>query len=261
MHHPSPDVVTAWLAALESRHLADLRVPEVTRALRALSSAYVERRHTVARGATLDSRGKRAAFALFYAPLHFYVTRHIVESLGAGEPPPSSILDLGCGTGTAGAAWALAAGGVPVSGIDRHPWAVDEARWTYARLGLSGHVRTGDVARWGQSAGSDPALLRPGSAIVSAYVLNELPDDARTRVEDGLFAAAERGIAILVIEPIARPLTPWWDGTVRRFAAIGGRADEWRFSPELPKLLKLFDKAAGLNHQALTARSLYCRNH
>ncbi len=251
--------MTRWLAALEARHLADLRVPEVTRALRALSSAYVERRHKVARGATLDSRGKRAAFALFYAPLHFLVTRHIVESLGASVPPPAAILDLGCGTGAAGAAWAQAAGGVPVTGIDRHPWAVDEARWTYTQLGLSGQARTGDAAKWGQDAGTGTGLLRPRSAVLSAYLLNELPDEARQRVEDGLFAAAERGIAILIIEPIARPLTPWWDSTARRFASIGGRTDEWRFAPDLPPILKLFDKAAGLKHQALTARSLYCR--
>src|SRR5262245_58859924 len=38
-------VLPHWLAALETRHLANLRVSEVTRALRALSSAYVERRH------------------------------------------------------------------------------------------------------------------------------------------------------------------------------------------------------------------------
>src|ERR1700733_832967 len=115
-----------WIAELERRHLADLRVPEVTRALRALSSAYVERRHTVARGGPLESAGKRAAFALFYAPLHFLATRHVVASLGAHEPPPSAILDIGCGTGAAGAAWALAAGGTPsLTGIDRHPWAAD----------------------------------------------------------------------------------------------------------------------------------------
>src|SRR5687768_14544283 len=125
----SPDLSerqSSWMSALEARHLANLRVAEVTRALRALSSAYVERRHAVARGATLDSHGKRAAFALFYAPLHFLVTRHVVEALGAGGARPSSIVDLGCGTGAAGAAWALAAGGVAVTGIDRHPWAVEE---------------------------------------------------------------------------------------------------------------------------------------
>jgi SAM-dependent methyltransferase len=245
----TPDTFADWLAALETRHLADLRVPEVTRALRALSSAYVERRHAVARGGTLDSRGKRAAFALFYAPLHFLVTRHIVQALDAHVPPPASILDIGCGTGAAGAAWAMAAGGVAVTGLDRHPWAVDEARWTYKMLGLPGHARQGDAARL-------PAL-RPGGAAIAAYVLNELPDAARARVEDELFAAAERGVAVLVLEPIARPLTPWWDATARRVETRGGRADEWRIAVDLPPLLRLFDKAAGLNHQALTARSLF----
>src|SRR5258705_4883983 len=122
-----------WIAALEKRHLGDLRFPEMTRALRALSSAYVERRHTVARGGPLDSAGKRAAFALFYAPLHFLAATHVIHSIeGAAQPPPSTIVDIGCGTGAAGAAWVVAAGGSPVVvGGDRHLWAVDEARWTY----------------------------------------------------------------------------------------------------------------------------------
>src|SRR4051812_9651002 len=105
-HSATSDIFADWLAALEARHLANLRVPEVTRALRALSSAYVERRHKVAAGATLDSAGKRAAFALFYAPLHFIATQLVVRALEAGDPAPASILDIGCGTGAAGAAWA-----------------------------------------------------------------------------------------------------------------------------------------------------------
>src|SRR5918993_412452 len=135
MTHSTGDIFTEWLAALEARHLADLRVPEVTRALRALSSAYVQRRHKVASGATLDSAGKRAAFALFYGPLHFLTATHVVRALDAHNPPPAAILDLGCGTGVAGAAWALCAGRSPfVTGVDRHPWAVEEARWTYRTL-------------------------------------------------------------------------------------------------------------------------------
>ena len=64
---------------------------------------------------------------------------------------------------------------------------------------------------------------------------------------------------MLVLEPIARSLTPWWERTAQRVTALGGRADEWRFSVDLPPLLQLFDKAAGLNHQELTARSLFVR--
>ena len=250
-----------WVDALEKRHLADFRVPEVTRALRALSSAYVERRHTrlrsssvggqAVRGGPLDSAGKRAAFALFYAPLHFLAASHVIGSLdGAAAPPPSAILDIGCGTGAAGAAWALAAGGSPVvTGLDRHPWAIDEARWTYRTLGLKGSARQGDAGRL-------PRLER-GAAAIAAYVLNELPADVRERAEEQLFAAAGRGVRVLILEPIARGVAPWWDATARRASAAGGRADEWRFDVELPGLLRTLDKAAGLNHRELTLRSLW----
>ena len=239
-----------WLAGLEARHLADLRVSEVTRALRALSSAYVERRHTVARGGPLDSAGKRAAFALFYAPLHFFTTSHVVRALAADQPAPSMILDIGCGTGAAGAAWAVTANGTPsVTGIDRHPWAVDESRWTYHALGLHGTARRGDASRL--------PVMKPGSAAIAAYTLNELPADVRVRTEDQLFDAAQRSVRVLILEPIARGIARWWDDTARRAAAVGGRADEWRFDADLPPLLRTLDKAAGLNHRELTARSIW----
>jgi protein-L-isoaspartate O-methyltransferase len=246
----TPDPFTNWLAALEARHLADLRVPEVTRALRALSSAYVERRHKVASGSTLDTAGKRAAFALYYAPLHFIATRMVVAALGANEPAPASIIDIGCGTGAAGAAWAIAAGGTPsIAGIDRHPWAVDEARWTYRTLGLRGDARQGDAAKL-------PAL-RAGGAAIAAYTLNELPAAARQRVEDQLMAGAAKGARVLVLEPIAKAITPWWDETAARVRAAGGRADEWKFALDAPPLVVKFGQAAGLNHREVRVRSLY----
>lgn len=246
----TPAIFAEWVAALEGRHLSDLRVPEVTKALRALSSAYVERRGEAVHR-TLDSAGKRAAFALYYAPLHFLATYLVVRALEADQPPPRAIVDIGCGTGAAGAAWAIAAGRTPtVAGIDRHPWAVEEARWTYHQLGLAGRARQGDVARL--------PPLAPGDAVVAAYVLNELPVAVRTRVEDRLIEAAGRGVRVLVIEPIARRVTPWWDLTASRIAAAGGRSDEWRIAVNLPPSLRLLDKAAGLDHRELTARSLYC---
>ena len=240
-----------WVAALEKRHLANLRLPEVTRALRALSSAYVERRHTVGRGGPLDTAGKRAAFALFYAPLHFLTATCVVHALDeAMAPPPSSVLDVGCGTGAAGAAWAVACGGLPsVTGIDRHPWAVDEARWTYRTLQLNGSARQGDVARL-------PRLDR-GSAVIAAYVLNELAPDARTRVLEHVRAAADRGARVLILEPIARGIAPWWDAAAAQAVKAGGRTDQWRFRAQLPPLLLTLDKAAGLDHRELTVRSIW----
>jgi hypothetical protein len=246
-----------WLAALEARHLADLRVPEVTRALRALSSAYVERRRqTMAPGSgrhvhgALDSAGKRAAFALFYAPLHFIAASEVVRARGGQTPPPKTIVDLGCGTGTAGAAWALASQpSASVIGIDRHPWAVEEAQWTYQQLGVHGRARQGDVTK--------AVTPRRGESVLAAYVLNELPAEARTRVEARMLETAAHGGRVLIIEPIARAIAPWWDDMVARFAPVGGRADEWRLPIDLPPLLEKFDRAAGLNHRELTFRSLF----
>jgi hypothetical protein len=239
-----------WLTALETRHLADFRVAEVTRALRALSSAYVQRRQKLAAGAALDSKGKRAAFALFYGPLHMLTVSHIVRAIGADVPAPGEILDLGCGTGVGGAAWALSSGGSPrIVGIDRHPWAVDESRWTYRELGLRGNARIGDLARLPPAGAS--------TAVVAAYTLNELPEERRRRLLTYFVNAASLGARVLVVEPIASAVTPWWDDVAADVTAMGGREDKWRFPVELPPLIRLLDKAAGLDHQLLTARSLY----
>ncbi len=240
----------AWLRALEARHLADLRFAEVSRALRALSSAYVERRARLAHGAALDGAGKRAAFALFYGPLHFLLVRAVIRALGAASPPPGFVADLGCGTGVAGAAWALECAPRPhVLGVERHPWAVDEARFTCRAFGLDADIRRGDLARF--------RLPPRVSAIVSAYTVNELPDEARAPLLRDLTAAHGRGTRVLIIEPIAKSAMPWWRGWAEAVAGAGGREDEWRLPIDLPGVAGRLDQAAGLDHSELTARSLY----
>jgi len=73
--------------------------------------------------------------------MHFLLVREIVRALGHGLRRPRHILDLGCGTGTAGAAWALECEPrARVEGVDRSGWAVAEARWTLGRLGLAGRT-------------------------------------------------------------------------------------------------------------------------
>ena len=242
--------VAGWLEGLEQRQLADLTPSEVGRALRALSSCYVERRAMLARGGALESAGKRAAFALFYAPLHFLVVREIVRALDA-HPDGSiaRILDLGCGTGAAGAAWALECGRCAIDGVDRHAWAVAEANWTYRVLGLAGRARQADLDRLAVRGGN-------GQAILAAYTVNELPDATREALLPRLIDAHERGSRILIVEPIARRIAAWWPRWESAFTAAGGRANEWRFSTPLPERQRQLGRAAGLDPRELTARTL-----
>ena len=241
------DPFPAHYAALEARHLAELSFAEVRRALQALSSLYVERREGIALGKALESRGKRAAFALYYGPLHFLLVREIVRALEL-EPSPR-ILDLGCGTGCAGAAWALARQPpASVAGVDTNGWAVAEARWTLRQLGVPGTARRGDA--------TTERDLERGAGLVAAFTANELADGARERLLERVRQAASAGAPVLVVEPISRRISPWWPAWREVLLRAGGREDEWRFRPPLPAPLALLGKAAGLDARELVGRSL-----
>jgi SAM-dependent methyltransferase len=245
----SPDRFAAYCEALEARHLAALTFTEVRRALQALSSVYVERRGRMAGGAAFDGAGKRAAFALYYGPAHFLLVREIVRALGPAVRAPRRILDLGCGTGTAGAAWALECDPrARVEGVDRSGWAVAEARWTLPRLGLDGRARRADAATF--------PLPAPPAGVLAAFTVNELADEPRRRLLARLVGAARLGSTVLVVEPVSRRVSPWWPEWADAVRASGGREDEWRFPSDLPDRLALLGKAAGLDSRELTGRSL-----
>ena len=243
------DPFLSWNAALEKRHLSNLTFQEVRRSVQALSAAYVENRSRFESGAVFSGAGKRAAFAMFYAPLHFLLTREIVRGLKAAASPCGGIVDLGCGTGAAGAAWALEFETAPkISGIDLNAWAVEEAQWTYRSLSLSGNVRRADVRRF---------QIPDKNAVIAAFTINELEEEARESFLSRFQKAARAGSPVLIIEPIARRLIRWWDEWAESFTSEGGRADEWRFPIDMPENLKLMDKASGLDHREMTGRSLW----
>jgi SAM-dependent methyltransferase len=243
------DPLDSFHAALEGRHLSELSFPEVRHALQALSSLYVERRERMTGGAALDGAGKRAAFALYYGPMHFLLVREIARGLGPSACACRRILDLGCGTGTAGAAWALECGPrTRVEAVDRNGWAVAETRWTLARFGLDGRATRGDAAA--------APLPNPPAGILAAFTVNELEAGARARLLPRLLDAARAGSIVLVIEPISRRVTPWWPEWAEAFRGAAGREDEWRVRPALPPRLALLGRAAGLDTRELTGRSL-----
>jgi SAM-dependent methyltransferase len=244
---PPRDRFAAWVEALDRRHRERLTFAEVRRGLQALSSLYVERRAKLAKGAALGGAGKRAAFALYYGPTHFLLVRTIVRALGTPARAIRVVLDLGCGTGAAGAAWAAEAR-ADYEGVDVSGWAVEEARWTAARFGLRGGARKGDLV--------ESVLPPPPAGVLAAFTVNELDEASRDRLLSRLLAS-ERGVRVLVVEPLARRLAPWWDGWERGFTAAGGRADLWRLDEPLPETVALLGRAAGLDPSALGGRSLF----
>jgi hypothetical protein len=199
---------------------------------------------------------------LFYGPLHFLLIREIGRRLRATGgartllDEDATVVDLGCGTGVAGAAWVTASGcRARVVGIDRHPWALQEAARTYRDFGISASVRKSDLAT--------SELPRQSAAFLAAFTLNELPDGVRDQLMTTLLGRttlvdrAKARASLLVVEPLAGFVAPWWDRWRMTFEGAGGRADEWRIQVELPPILRKLDRAAGLDHRELTGRSLW----
>ena len=213
-----------WLTALETRHLADLRFSEVTRALRALSTIYVERRARLAGTSALDGAGKRAAYAMYYSPLHYLTVELIVRALGAARLV-NRLLDLGCGAGAAGAAWAATLEMPPsVLGVDTLPWALAEAAFTYRSFGLECDTRRGHAARF--------PIPRSTDAIVAGWLANELDAASRDALLARLLQAAAGGAQVLIVSRSPRachpggtsgPARSWTRAAVRMNGASGCR--------------------------------------
>lgn len=238
---------------LEKRHLSRLRLAEVARALRALSSAYVERRQTaIPARRVLDSDGKRAAFALYYGPLHFLATRHVLEEryqAPAPGPGPRLVIDLGCGTGAVGLAAAAAIGATRIHGVDVHPWAVAEARASYARCGFEATTARRPV--------TTVRLPDAPAFIVAGYVANELPGPDRAVLLESLLRAIRQGSSVLVLEPLSGRAAPWWPEWETAFAAHAAHADAWTLTLEPPSLTRQLGVAAGLTPTLAKLRTLY----
>ncbi len=158
------------------------------------------------------------------------------------------MLDLGCGTGASSAAWAAACDRPPsVVAVDRSAWSLGEAAATYRHFGVAARTRRDDAAR--------VRMPTEPTAILAAFALNEMSDTVREELLDRLLE--RRRHQVLIVEPLAGFVAPWWRRARDRVEAAGGRADEWRFRIALPPIVAKLDRAAGLDHREITGRSLY----
>jgi len=246
--HELAERVDAWLArTLESYDSLDFS--DLRKGVRSLSSLYVERRGSGDIAIrSISSPAKRAAFATYYAGLHFLTAWHATRVLELGAC--KRIVDLGCGTGAAGAGAAIGCGAREMLGVDRSGWALGETRRTWAAFGLRGRtLRASLPAR--------APRLGEGDRVVLGWALNELAPEGRLALVEALLRGARAGADVLVLEPLAGFVSPWWAPLSREVESAGVRETQVKARVKLPEWIERMDRAAGLDHSELGARVLH----
>jgi tRNA (cmo5U34)-methyltransferase len=183
--------------------------------------------------ADYDERLRRALIPPFDA---FYGAA--VAALDRLPAPPTSVLDLGAGTGLLSRKVAEAHSGVRLTLLDGSPAMLDRAR---AALGGRATYVVGDLA--------DPLPDGPWSAIVSALAIHHLDHDAKrnlfARVHDalppgGVFVNAEQVEAPTAAEQ--RENVEW-----HRTHALAGGADEDEWAAAVERMR--VDRCATIDEQ------------
>jgi SAM-dependent methyltransferase len=242
-----------WVASNRERALETLTFAEIRKGAQALSSLYLERRGAgrVAER-SVEGRGKRAAFASYYAPLHFLATAGVLQCIGADFlKGVTRVHDLGCGTGAVGAAVvAFAPERVDVSAIDRSGWALAEAKRSYQAFGARARTRRGILPRDLPRKSSDEDLF------VLGWFANELASDERDALFAALLRHLEGGARLLLLEPLAGGVSPWWSEAVAFFESAGVRAGPEKWQIERPDWIAQLDRATLLDHRSVGARYL-----
>jgi SAM-dependent methyltransferase len=249
---PLREIFDAWLAGAVRRHMPPLEFAEIRKGAQALSSLYVERRplgEIAARA--VRGRGKRAALASYFAPLHFLTIHHALRPLDlTGAERPRRVLDLGCGTGATGAAIATAHAEPPrILALDASGWALGEAEATCAAFDLRGRVRRGSLP------GAFPRV-GAGDLVALGWVVNELDEEARRGLLARLREALASGASLLLAEALSERPSPWWDEWTETLAPGGATSELFRTEIERPDWIESLDRATRLDHRRIGARLL-----
>lgn len=242
-----------WVDETRARFVPPLTTTEVRKGVQALSWNYVEERvrgRDAARA--LQGEGKRAAFASYFAPLHFLATR--IALAGIGPEPFAKVRvvhDIACGTGATGAALASALPEQPrIEAFDVSPWAVSEAKRTYDALLVSARTKRGALPQDFPRAGAADLLAL-------GWAANELDEAARGALLTKITAALHRGAALFIAEPVSARITPWWDSWCARLAGPGAKHAIVRAQVDLPAWITALDDASGLCHDEIVAKVIW----
>ena len=166
------------------------------------------------RRAAAEARGRRGAVGRRQA-------RGLRAVLRSAPPPPAdahrrdtcrarrrasqTLLDLGCGTGASGAAWAGGVREAAARGRDRSASVGD-------RRGGGDLSRVRDSGNRASGRHRDRRRCRKGrSSILAAFTMNELAEPERDALLARLVERASQGDRVLIVEPLAGFVARWWN--------------------------------------------------
>jgi ribosomal protein RSM22 (predicted rRNA methylase) len=196
----SAELPASLRAGLES--LAGAHAPAELSA----ASARLTRRYRSGGGTRLDGAADAAAYAIARMPATYAAFRTVLGEVAQRvEPAPESLIDIGCGPGTA--SWA-ALDAFPGIGhatlVDAHPGMIHLGR----SLAAAG-PRALAEAIWHEAPMARHLAGAPAAdMVVAGYALNELPPGEVAAVARGALAAAAK--LVVIVEP----------GTPEGFAVI-----------------------------------------
>ncbi|HEU4431729.1 MAG TPA: hypothetical protein VFT98_23425, partial [Myxococcota bacterium] len=96
--------------------------------------------------------------------------------------------------------------------------------------------------------------LEASDLAVAGWFVSECDDAGRERVLAALERGVDVGARVVVLEPLAGRIVPWWDDAAARFAARQVASGSVRWRMQRPEWIARMDKAAGLDHRELGAR-------
>ena len=238
--HMSQDAFDAWIAGLEGEAF---RRTDVSRGVASASCAVVHLR----RAAAEARAGRRACRA------------------------PASARRSRCSTGRCTICWCEhIAANLPAAVAERFDAARSRVRHGRVRRGVGARLREGaarhrrSIAIRGRLArrprpiahsASRPPFARATSrrraaegpaAILAAFTLNELTDAARDALLRRLLERARRGDRVLVVEPLAGFVAPWWGDGGRRSRRPAAAPTSGVFARNCRAIVEKLDRAAGL---------------
>ena len=89
------------------------------------------------------------------------------------------------------------------------------------------------------------------------WLVNELEATEREELLGALLRSVEAGAKLLLLEPLAGGVSPWWSEWEPRFAGAGVAAGQGKWKVDRPAWVEQMDRASALDHRSVGARYFF----